>query len=702
LSLLTPLYIAGLLAVGLPIIFHMIRRKPKGRVAFSTLQFLNPSPPRITRRSRIENWPLLLLRALALILLALAFSRPFFRTETSDPTSASSGQTMALLIDISASMRREDLLEQALQKARTVLAELKPNDAIAIYTFAQQTTPIVSFQQWNTLAVEARQQFAEQQLSKIEPSWYHTNLDDALISVCEDIQAAQSTHQPNSQNSTAIIVLFSDLQSGSQLQALQTYEWPKQLELQVQAVLPKQTTNAAAQFVAESTEASSSEKQPAPLVRITNSEDATTDHFKIKWASTTNSDQESLDVSVPPGQSRIVRTPVLLAGVDQPQLVLEGDDHPFDNLAYYLRPTKQKKQVLYYSSFSADASDQPRYYLERAFPESARQEVQVLCLEPNAPPLFPKSDPIDLIVVSENVSDELAKSFETYLRQGGTLLFSPLQSDDCQFLSSFISNAQFSVSEAQPEEYAMLTDIDFEHPVFKPFDQPQFSDFSKLHFWKHRTISFPPNVKHHVLAKFDNGSAALTEIPIDEGRLFVLASGWHPAESQLALSSKFVPLLNGLLNLSSGTVRSESAYTIGEPIPLQSVKTDSSNQTTIHLPDESKIKLTSNEQTFENSIVPGIYTLISETSQNQYSVNLAPAESRTAQLPIESLEKLGVVMHFDNKPEITEGIKRQLANAEMENQQKVWRWLILVALGVLLLETFWAGRQARLNQQPTH
>ena len=64
-SLLAPLYIAGALAVALPILFHLIRRTPEGRQEFSSLMFLAPSPPRITRRSRLNNIVLLLLRAAA-------------------------------------------------------------------------------------------------------------------------------------------------------------------------------------------------------------------------------------------------------------------------------------------------------------------------------------------------------------------------------------------------------------------------------------------------------------------------------------------------------------------------------------------------------------------------------------------------------------------------------------------------------------
>ena len=60
-SFLAPWFLAaGIAAISLPILFHLFRRTPQGRLPFSTLMFLTPSPPRLTSRSRLENWPLLL------------------------------------------------------------------------------------------------------------------------------------------------------------------------------------------------------------------------------------------------------------------------------------------------------------------------------------------------------------------------------------------------------------------------------------------------------------------------------------------------------------------------------------------------------------------------------------------------------------------------------------------------------------------
>ncbi|MCH8924016.1 MAG: BatA domain-containing protein, partial [Planctomycetes bacterium] len=48
-------FLAGTAAVGFPLVFHLIRRAPSGRREFSSLMFLKTSPPRLTRRSRLDH-----------------------------------------------------------------------------------------------------------------------------------------------------------------------------------------------------------------------------------------------------------------------------------------------------------------------------------------------------------------------------------------------------------------------------------------------------------------------------------------------------------------------------------------------------------------------------------------------------------------------------------------------------------------------
>src|SRR4051812_38859883 len=98
-SFLAPGFLLGALAIGGPILFHLIRRAARERVPFSSLMFLRPTPPRVTRRSKLEHLWLLLLRCLALLLLAAGFARPFFAKDTPTPATPNEARQIVLLVD---------------------------------------------------------------------------------------------------------------------------------------------------------------------------------------------------------------------------------------------------------------------------------------------------------------------------------------------------------------------------------------------------------------------------------------------------------------------------------------------------------------------------------------------------------------------------------------------------------------------------
>ena len=107
-GVLAPMYLAGLAALSLPLIFHLVRRTPRGRQEFSSLMFLLPSPPRLTRRSRLDQILLLIMRLAALALLAFAFARPFLRRAATLQLEDLPARRVVILLDHSASMRYED------------------------------------------------------------------------------------------------------------------------------------------------------------------------------------------------------------------------------------------------------------------------------------------------------------------------------------------------------------------------------------------------------------------------------------------------------------------------------------------------------------------------------------------------------------------------------------------------------------------
>ena len=65
-SFLAPLFFAGLAAIAVPILVHLIQRERKRVIEFPSLMFVQKIPYQSVRRRRLRHIPLLLMRALAI------------------------------------------------------------------------------------------------------------------------------------------------------------------------------------------------------------------------------------------------------------------------------------------------------------------------------------------------------------------------------------------------------------------------------------------------------------------------------------------------------------------------------------------------------------------------------------------------------------------------------------------------------------
>src|SRR5947199_9357832 len=83
-SFLNPIMLAGLVAISVPIIIHLLNRRKFQKVVWAAMRFLRLSVEQNQRRMKIEDLILLVLRCLLLVLLALALPRPALLSNTAD------------------------------------------------------------------------------------------------------------------------------------------------------------------------------------------------------------------------------------------------------------------------------------------------------------------------------------------------------------------------------------------------------------------------------------------------------------------------------------------------------------------------------------------------------------------------------------------------------------------------------------------
>jgi hypothetical protein len=692
-SFLAPLFLMGALAVGLPILFHLIRRTTRERKQFSSLMFLLSSPPRLTRRSRLEHLLLLALRCLALCLIALGFARPFIKDAIVPESSSGAPRRIVVLVDTSASMRRANLWADARARVEDYLRQTSPVDQAAIFAFDRRLRPLVSFDAWNAAPAGDRVALAARTLAETAPGWSSTHLGNALIAAAEALAETPGRTVAGPRQ----VLLVSDLQEGSRLDQLQGYEWPKGIELSVEVLKPRNISNASLQLVTDSDEAKP-DAMAGVRVRVSNSAESRHEKFRVGWASADGRafTGEASEVYVPPGQSRVVALPLgrLPAG-SQPasRVLLQGDDEDFDNSVFVIPPEALRLNILYFGADSEKDSRQPRYFLQRAFQETRRQAVQVV--SPSAASLPAEVQAAGLLVVADALPENQARLLHDEVAAGQTLLFMLKDAAAGATLGRIIGIDRVAVEEGRVGNYAMLAEIDFRHPLFSGFADPRFSDFTKIHFWKYRKVEAAALPGARVLAAFDNGDPALLEIPIGKGHAFVLTSGWQPEDSQLALSTKFVPLMYALLEQTGRSAPAPTQYHVDDVIPISSLAGRKLLPVGVVEPDGSRVNLSGVETNFTQTAAPGIYKLDFGGETRQFAVNLEGAESRTTPLPVDELERLGAPMRGRPSEAVVATRKVRLLNTELEARQKLWRWVLVATLALLVFETWLSGRTAR-------
>lgn len=701
-NFLAPLFLIGGLAVAAPILFHLVRKATRERTRFSSLMFLQPSPPRLSRRHRLEHWLLLLLRCAALALLALGFARPFLRqSPVADPAGAPP-KRIAVLLDTSASMRRTGLWAAAGERVAEVARRAAPNDQIALLTFDQACATVVSLADWNRTAPGDRAAFLQGRLATLAPSWSGTRLGNALVTAAEVLAEEDGSNAPGPRQ----IVLVSDLQAGSRLDALQAYEWPKGIEILLEPVRSGRPTNAGLQLVAEGPDSPRGAEAPV-RVRVTNAAESRREQFKVGWTNPAAGASDGageflgtpLDAYVPPGQSRVLAVPRTAETAGATQLTLRGDDEDFDNTVHHIAPAQQRPTVLWIGSDAPADPKLPLFFLRRAWAETPRVAVRLVASPAES------LNPADLagaslIVVAAGVPAATSADLRAQAEAGKLVVFVPRQADSlaAATLGVLAGTGPVALEEIRPTGYAILSDIDFQHPLFAPFADPRFSDFSKIRFWRHRRLDAAALPGARVVARFDTGAPAVLELTVGKGRLVVFASGWQPDDSQLAVSSKFVPLAWSLLELSGGLGNFATQHAVGEPVALPPGGAEA-----VRDPEGNQMTLAPGAAELRGATRPGVHAFLAGGRVIPFAVNLDANESRTTPLGSDELESLGVPVARPASTSTTAPADAKVLPqaAEAENRQKLWRWFLVATLAVLLAETALAGWTARRAASPS-
>jgi hypothetical protein len=133
---LTPWFLAGVAAVGLPVWLHLLKKHKTTPQPFSSLMFFEKRTQSSIKHRRLRYLLLFAARALLITLIVLAFAHPY--VERKILPLKRSGEVTVLAIDNSLSMRAGGRLDQAKQLAKSVAAGLNPGERAQVLAFGQR------------------------------------------------------------------------------------------------------------------------------------------------------------------------------------------------------------------------------------------------------------------------------------------------------------------------------------------------------------------------------------------------------------------------------------------------------------------------------------------------------------------------------------------------------------------------------------
>ncbi len=197
----------GLGAISVPIIIHLLSKRPRKPQPWAAMRFLLAAFKKHKTRTRIEQLLLLACRCLILLLLGLALAGPMLDKMFGLGIIGASSRTVILVVDNSVtSATKTDTGEprfDAIRKAAVKMVEtLEPTDRLAIITAAEPVTAVIAKPSLNPDSFKGK-------IQNITPSASKANISKALTLALDSIKQVESENRPT------YVALLSDFSNGS-------------------------------------------------------------------------------------------------------------------------------------------------------------------------------------------------------------------------------------------------------------------------------------------------------------------------------------------------------------------------------------------------------------------------------------------------------------------------------------------------------
>lgn len=676
-AFLAPLFLAAAAAVVIPIVVHLRRRETREAIRFPSLMFLRRVPHKSTSRRRIHQWPLLLMRILALILIASAFARPLMKKD--NPAKAmlnSPARELVILLDRSYSMGVGDRFEQAKKIAMDTIASLRAVDRATIIAFdANARTLIDPTSDKATL---------RSLVNEMKVGDAGTRYAPAIKIAAGVLDASPMTVKD--------ALLISDMQR-SGWDADPSAKLPPGVTLRTVAVTGPAAANLAIVDLGVKRTMDAGRETVTPSARVVNRGSSPVTNVRMSLQ-LDGRDAQSRQFNVPAsGAATVEFAPFPLTTPVQAIARLPVDAVPADNERMALIEPQQTLAVLVQGASAASnlfvvralglAKDPAFTVTERTGP------VTVADLRDKAVVV------LNDVAVPGGVAGARIKEM---VEGGGGLIVAMGERASAARLTDIArellpAHPTGMVDNARAGGIP-LGSVERSHPVFDVFRTPRSGDLMGARFYRHAQLDemardSAVRATSDVLARFGDGGAALLERRAGTGRVLLFAAPLDNGWSDFPVQPVYLPLVHRMLMYAAGWKKEGPAHIIGDAVAL-----DPGDYVAVS-PHGRRITLSA------------AHPLLPLEERGFYEVRDAANGGRVAATIASNVDVAESDLTPLNPAELASSVKSAAAarlnardaavatSAEREKRQSLWWYLMVAGFALLAIETVVSNRLSR-------
>jgi len=690
LSWINPLYLTGALLLALPVLIHLVHKHHSNGIKFPSLMFLKQIPLREKRRLEIRNWLLLLLRCLLLLLIVLAFARPFLTA--TEPGALDLGRRdSVIVIDQSYSMRLADHWQQAQDIALKLVSEKATQDRIAIVVFDENTDVISDL----TTNVENLRSVINRQSPGLKTTRIRVGLEQAAR-----LLAASNASEKR-------ILLISDFQAVGAAPG-DIPEMRQDIELNTFPVKIRNTANASISSFTITPAAQSAADEYSLQVEVTNHASSALDQ-QISLV-VNGHGLPSRDLHLEPEEIKLASFDGLSAGGSLVRGVISLDDDALalDNKAFFVYSNQAQVSVLIVEG--SEPRNNQSIYLENALLLSRNPAFRIKRMR------WAELKPQDLsawaVIIINDASipgGELGSALQDFVAAGGGLLvatgdriYGNWRSTEHGYLPGTLQGQV----DSSPGEVRYIADIAGSHALANNLTNRDRVDLSSARVFSYRELK--PGANDRVVWRYSDGGVALLErVAQDAGRVLVLTTTLDTYWNDIAVQPGFLSFMHQTLGYLAAFESHSSNLEIGKVVDVMVyaralaggnaiVAAADDSMLVIEPPSSGEIHL--DRQTPLLTLTePGFYQVHRATPAITgvvLAANVNPAEANLESLDVEQFVE---EIRASAVPVPARTLLTQRQATELDQQQQLWYLVLYGVLVLMLVEAFctnWTGKQS--------